>query len=67
MAKWNEARLPTAICLTCLFFVNPPVVKAIYNMRAQIQSLSAQLAEANDNIRKLYQAQQELEQKLYEQ
>lgn len=62
MKTWNEKGAPVAVCVNCLFLVTRPMLRAIYLLRGQMQALSSQLAEANDHIRKLYQAQQELEQ-----
>jgi len=39
-------------------------MQTLYHLKSQVHGLSSQLAEVKDDIRKLFQAQEELEQAL---
>jgi hypothetical protein len=64
MKKWEETQNPAALCRVCGITVPMPLVKAIYMIRVQLGTLQQQLAEAHEHIRRLYTAQQDVEEVL---
>ena len=62
--KWNKLEMPIALCPPCAETVPKAAVKVLFVMRSQLVALTNEVTLVKRDIKKLYAAQQELEQAL---
>ena len=62
--QWNKMEMPIAMCPPCADTVPNSVVKVLYILRSQVATLRNEMTLVRNDIRRIYQAQQELEQAL---
>lgn len=65
--KWHVTEAPAALCIDCavhIYFRNFPwpVVKTLYTLRSQVMTLLSEKELMKRDIRRLFSAQQDLEQ-----
>jgi transcription elongation factor Elf1 len=59
---WKATEAPAALCISCFQTTPPALVKVIHLMRSQIRMLHEEQQHQARDIKKLYIAQQEMEQ-----
>jgi len=62
IGTWNSMEMPIALCFRCRGTVPQALVKVLFIVRSQISSLHNEVILMKKDIKKLYVAQQELEQ-----
>lgn len=66
MTSWEKCEAPYAICKPCSSSVPARLCRVLYLMRSQIASLYQELTSTKNDIKRLYSAQQDMEQALLE-
>jgi len=62
--EWGKMEMPIATCPTCDETVPKAVVSVLFILRSQISTMGNELSHMKRDIKRLYSAQQDLEQAL---
>lgn len=61
MEQWRSMEMPVALCRTCAATVPVAALRALFIMRSHISMMSNEMKLVQGDIKRLYKAQQDLE------